>query len=212
MSMHTCLPTHVCVTVSTCVCACIYYIDVCVPCTHMYVACVLTHMHTCELPEGSPRGSAVLTYEWGLYIGRGPSAGLLTSLLRSLLPRQTLPCLLTGWVLQKPLADSQAGRDCDISTNPLKGQGRRKGCCGQNEGMGEGRSPEGRGLALWKVAAVWGKGCGGFPGQMRAAGLAAWAREGQKVFLFSHRFVKFFPTSATHSHPTCLHARQAYFS
>lgn len=129
-----------------CVCMHILHVHIFVPCTHICVACVLTYVHTCELPQGYPRGSALLTYEWGLYIGRGPSAALLTSLLRSLLPWQTLalPCLLAGWVVWKPLADSQAGRNSDISTNPLKGQGRRKECCGQNKGMGEGRSPEGR--------------------------------------------------------------------
>lgn len=62
----------------------------------------------------------------------------------------SVPCLLTGWVVWKPLADSRAGRDSDISTNPVKGQGRRNGCCEQKEGLGEGCSPEGRGLALWK--------------------------------------------------------------
>lgn len=143
---------------------------------------VCSHMCVHVSCQKAPPVALLCSPEWGLYVGRGPSAGLLTSLLGSLLPWQTLPCLLTGWVLQKPLADSQAGRDCDISTNPLKGQGRRKGCCGQSEGVGEGRSPAGRGLALWEVAAVWGKGCGGSPGQMRAAGLAARAREAQRVF------------------------------
>lgn len=109
---------HVCVHAYT---ACI-----CVPYTHISVACVLTHAYTSSCHK-APLGSALLTSEWGLYIGRGPFVAFLA------LPPQvplaladSVPCLLTGWVVWKPLADSGAGRDSDISTNPVKGQGEKE--------------------------------------------------------------------------------------
>ena len=47
VSMHTCLPTHVCVPVRTCVCACIYYMYtyLCLALTPMLPVCSHTCIH-----------------------------------------------------------------------------------------------------------------------------------------------------------------------
>lgn len=45
VSMHKSLPIHMCVPVSTCVCACIYYMYMCALHSHLCGMCAHIHAH-----------------------------------------------------------------------------------------------------------------------------------------------------------------------
>lgn len=136
----------------------------------------------------------------------------LASLLRSLLPWQTL-CLaysqdgsygslwLTaglGGTLISPLIPSKDRGEGTGAVNRKRDWVRAAALKGEVWPYGSGSSV-GQGLRwVFRTNESCGSGCLG--------------QRGAEGFQLSHPFVKFLPTSATLSHPTCLHVRQAYYS
>lgn len=99
---------------------------------------------------------------------------------------------------------------------PKRDRGGEKVTVGRARGEGRGCSPGERGLALQERALGSSVGRGQGPARQSwvsrtssgAGGLVAWASgEQESLSLFSCPFVKFLSTSATFSHPMCLHPK-----